>query len=178
MRIDKTQYFLNIATGVARRSTCLRVKFGAILVSDDGIILATGYNGPARGSINCEDIGWCLKDKLKAKTGSYDDCNAVHAEENCIANAARSGLSIKGATLFYSAIEPTPAEVGTYKEALEIQDRINYWFLQGSCARCRRLLINAGVSRVISPKKDWSIKDLIQLDRDWFYDKGKGTSKR
>lgn len=178
MRINKTQYFLNIATEVARRSTCLRVKFGAILVSSDGIILATGYNGPARGSINCEDVGWCLKDKLKAKTGNYDDCNAVHAEENCIANAARSGVSIKGAILYYSAVQQLGKiyRIEHGRQISEIRDRINHWFLYGSCARCRRLLINAGISKVVSPKKDWLLKDLIQLDRTWFYNKGKGAT--
>ena len=61
MRPDKNSYYLNIADAVLERSTCLRRKYGAVIVKDDEII-ATGYNGAPRGSENCCDIGYCERE--------------------------------------------------------------------------------------------------------------------
>ena len=74
-RIDKTNYYLDIAETVSERSTCLRKKYGSIIVNHDQII-ATGYSGAPRGRINCSDLGYCTKKKLMPDTrhGGYDAC--------------------------------------------------------------------------------------------------------
>ena len=56
MRRDKINYYLDIAQTVAERSTCLRKKYGSIIVKNDEII-ATGYVGAPRGRKNCSDLG-------------------------------------------------------------------------------------------------------------------------
>lgn len=63
MRISKTEYYLNIARAVSKRSTCLRRQYGCVIVKNDEII-ATGYNGSPRGTDNCCDIGWCYRELI------------------------------------------------------------------------------------------------------------------
>ncbi len=88
-RPDKDRYFLDIALSVAARSTCTRRKFGAVIVKDSTIV-GTGYNGTARGVVNCYEVG-CIKDEMESPQGAaYDYCPAVHAEENAIINSNRS----------------------------------------------------------------------------------------
>ncbi len=90
-RPGKTKYFLDIALSVAARSTCLRRKFGAVIVKGDNIV-GTGYNGNARGVINCYEVG-CIKDMMDLPANkAYDLCPAVHAEENAIINSSQSLL--------------------------------------------------------------------------------------
>ncbi|MGC8993414.1 MAG: deoxycytidylate deaminase [Candidatus Aenigmatarchaeota archaeon] len=132
MRIEKDRYYLEIAKAVALRSPCIRRKYGAIVVKNDSIV-STGYNGPARGSTNCE-IG-CAKEILNLPHYSgYDYCPAVHAEENCIANAARNGSSVLGGTLYLYGID---AKSGKPVAGMP-------------CPRCKRLLINAGIKDVVT----------------------------
>ena len=89
MRIDKTNYYLDIAQTVAERSTCLRRKFGAVIVKNDSII-STGYNGAPRGRKNCCDLGECLREKYEIPSGErYELCRSVHAEANAIIAASR-----------------------------------------------------------------------------------------
>ena len=87
-RIDKINYYLDIAETVSERSTCLRKKYGSIIVKHDQII-ATGYSGAPRGRINCCDLGYCTKKKLMPETrhGGYDACRSVHAEQNALIQA-------------------------------------------------------------------------------------------
>ena len=86
-RPDWTEYFLDIARAVGRRSTCLRRKYGAIIVKDK-IIISTGYNGAPRGEANCIDTGVCERERLHVPKGqNYELCVAVHAEQNAIVNA-------------------------------------------------------------------------------------------
>ena len=82
-----TEYFLEIARAVGRRSTCLRRMYGAIIVKDK-IIISTGYNGAPRGEANCIDTGICERERLHVPKGqNYELCVAVHAEQNAIINA-------------------------------------------------------------------------------------------
>ena len=140
-RPPKDIYYLNIAKAVAQRSPCIRRRFGAIIVKDDAIV-STGYNGPARGSINCNEVG-CLKDimNLPSYTG-YDYCPAVHAEENALLNAARQGSSvIEGVLYLYGEkVDGNITEEGR------------------PCDRCKRALINAGIKEVVTLKPDGSVK--------------------
>ncbi|HHH80160.1 MAG TPA: dCMP deaminase family protein [Thermoplasmatales archaeon] len=140
-RPEKDIYYLNIAKAVAQRSPCIRRKFGAIIVREDAII-STGYNGPARGSVNCDEVG-CLKEimNLPSYTG-YDYCPAVHAEENALLNAARQGSKAMGGILYL------------YGEKLDG----NIVEEGRPCDRCKRALINAGIKQVITLKPDGNIK--------------------
>ena len=131
-RIDKENYYLDIAQTVAERSTCLRRCYGAILVKSDEII-ATGYNGAPRGRRNCVDLNYCTREALNIPSGQrYELCRSVHAEANAIISAARS--ETLGATLYMACKNPATGEL-----------------IAGStsCAMCRRLIINAGIQRVV-----------------------------
>jgi len=131
-RPSKDEYYLEIAKAVSRRSTCLRRRYGSVIVVNDSIV-STGYNGTARGVINCLDIG-CIKDLLNLPHGSaYDYCPAVHAEENAVVNAARNGSKVVGGTLYI------------YGEDVRTGDIVE----AAPCNRCKRILINAGIERVI-----------------------------
>lgn len=131
-RLDKENYYLDIAKTVAERSTCLRRCYGAILVRNDEIV-ATGYNGAPRGRKNCMDLGRCTREQLGIPSGErYELCRSVHAEANCIISAARN--ESLGATLYMACRDP------------ETGERIAG---STSCAMCRRLIINAGIERVV-----------------------------
>lgn len=94
-RVSWNEYFYKIAKMVATRSTCLKRQIGSVIVSYDNIILATGYNGPARGAPHCES---CNREGVP--TGEkYDNCPAIHAELNAIIHAAKHGVKIHGAKL-------------------------------------------------------------------------------
>ncbi len=131
-RRDKTNYYLDISQTVAERGTCLRRNFGAILVKNDEII-ATGYNGAPRGRTNCSDHGECMRDKLNVPKGQrYELCRSVHAEANCIISAPRHDMI--GSTLYLSCLD---AKTGQLFGDVE------------PCSMCKRLIINAGIEKVI-----------------------------
>ena len=131
-RVDKTNYYLDIAQTVAARGTCLRRNFGAIIVKNDEII-STGYVGAPRGRQNCCDLGYCTREKLNVPRGErYELCRSVHAEANAIISASRRDMV--GSTLYLVGRDArTGALLGDAT----------------SCAMCRRQVINAGISRVI-----------------------------
>ena len=131
-RIDKANYYLDIAQTVAERSTCLRRCYGVIAVKNDEII-ATGYNGAPRGRRNCVDLQRCTREELKIPSGQrYELCRSVHAEANAIISAARSELL--DATLYMACVDPATGAL-----------------IPGSssCSMCRRQIINAGIARVV-----------------------------
>ena len=108
-RIDKENYYLDIAQTVAERATCLRRHYGAIIVKSDEII-ATGYNGAPRGRKNCVDLNYCTREALKIPSGQrYELCRSVHAEANCIISAARS--AILGGTLYLAGRDAKTGEL-------------------------------------------------------------------
>ena len=131
-RRDKENYYLDIAQTVAERGTCLRRNFGAIIVKNDQII-STGYNGAPRGRKNCCDMGVCMREKLGIPKGErYELCRSVHAEANAIISAARNDMI--GSTLYMVCRDAKTNEIvpGT-----------------SPCSMCRRLIINAGIKRVV-----------------------------
>ena len=131
-RIDKENYYLDIAQTVAERATCLRRHYGAIIVKSDEII-ATGYNGAPRGRKNCVDLNYCTREALNIPSGErYELCRSVHAEANAIISAARRDTL--GATLYMVCVAP---ETGALIPG------------STSCSMCRRLIINAGIRRVV-----------------------------
>ena len=97
-RTSKQNYYLDIADSVLERSTCLRRKYGAIIVRNDEII-STGYNGAPRGRRICWDVGGCLGEKLGIPSGErYELCRSVHAEAKAIISASRRDMI--GATIY------------------------------------------------------------------------------
>ena len=133
MRKDKVNYYLDIADAVRSRSTCLRRQYGAIIVASDEIV-ATGYNGAPRGRKNCDELGACPRDVLKIPSGErYELCRSVHAEANAIISASRKETI--GSTLYLVGRD---ARSGALLETAT------------PCSMCRRLIINAGIERVVS----------------------------
>jgi dCMP deaminase len=131
-RVSKENYYLDIAQTVSERSTCLRRRFGAIIVKNDSII-ATGYNGAPRGRKNCDDLGYCFREKLGIPRGErYEMCRSVHAEANAIIAAPREQML--GATLYMVCANPEDGAVmpGT-----------------SSCMMCKKLAINAGIEKLV-----------------------------
>lgn len=142
-RISKEEYYLGIAKAVAQRSPCLRRQIGAIIVKEDAIV-STGYNGPARGVVNCLNVG-CLKNKKNMPSYSgYDFCIGVHAEENAVLNAARNGSGVLGGTLFLAGIDTATGSICELRP----------------CDRCKRVIINAGIKKVYAKKPDGSIDEM------------------
>ena len=99
-RPEKEEYYLNIAQVVSKRSTCLKVLIGAIIVKEDQII-ATGYVGAPRHTRSSLEHGFCLRQKLQIPSGTqYELCRSVHAEQNAIINSARAGVSLLGGDMY------------------------------------------------------------------------------
>ncbi len=131
-RISKENYYLDIAETVLERATCLRRVYGAIIVKNDEII-STGYNGAPRGRANCVDMGYCFRTAMRVPRGErYELCRSVHAEANAIISASRRDMV--GGTLYL---------VGRDARTHELLSDAT------SCSMCRRLVINAGLERVV-----------------------------
>ena len=112
---------MDIAHTVARRSTCLRRKVGAIIVKDRRI-LTTGYNGPPAGIKHCLEVG-CLREQMKVPSGErHELCRGLHAEQNALLQAAIHGVSVKDGIIFIT---------------------------NQPCSLCAKMLINAGIKRII-----------------------------
>lgn len=135
-RISKDTYYLSIAESVLLRSTCLRRKYGAVIVKNDEII-STGYNGAPRGEINCIDKGTCQRDALNIPKGErYELCVAVHAEQNAIISSSRDRMI--GATIYIVGKEVAS---GVYANP-------------SPCLICRRMIRNAGITRCVGMFED------------------------
>ncbi|MCK5397333.1 MAG: dCMP deaminase family protein [Thermoplasmata archaeon] len=138
-RPSNDEYFMKMAHLVSERSTCLRRKVGAVIVSDKRV-LTTGYNGAPKGLPHCEETG-CIRQQRNVPSGErHELCRGVHAEQNAIIQAAVFGVSVKGATIFIT----------------------NY-----PCSVCAKLLLNAGITEVIYDgeyKDDLAIELLSQGD--------------
>lgn len=145
MRIDKINYYLDIAEATLERGTCLRRNFGAIIVKNDEII-STGYVGAPRGRKNCCDLKYCTREKLNIPRGErYELCRSVHAEQNAIISASRKDM-----------IDSSLYLVGkNYNDG-------NYIANARPCALCKRMIINAGIKEVIirNDKNDYTIIDV------------------
>ena len=130
-RVDKTNYYLDIAETILERGTCLRNNYGSVIVKNDEII-STGYSGAPRGRANCIDLGYCTKKKIypELRHGGYDACRSVHAEQNAIISAARKDM-----------IDSTMYLSGRTVEGNYVED-------PSPCSICKRLIINAGIKKV------------------------------
>ena len=135
-RLNKRDYYLDIAAQVAKRGTCLRRNYGAVIVKNDEII-ATGYTGAPRGSANCCEIGNCRRQELNIPSGErYELCRSVHAEQNAIISASRSDMM--GATLYLYGWEMKDGKFDHPVQGAEP------WML------CKRFIVNAGILEVVS----------------------------
>ena len=121
-RISWDEYFMQMAELTSQRSTCLRRHVGAVIVQNKHVI-ATGYNGAPRGLKHCAEIGGCLREELNVPSGErHELCRALHAEQNAIIQAAVLGQSVDGGSI-YITHQP--------------------------CAICSKMIINAGISRIV-----------------------------
>ena len=144
-RPDWTEYFLDIAKAVGRRATCLRRRYGAIIVKDR-IIVSTGYNGAPRGEANCIDTGLCERERLHVPKGqNYELCVAVHAEQNAIINA--NPADMEGATIYI---------VGFNADGSLASGK--------PCLLCRRMLRNAKLAQVVYYDEDGQIVSCAPAD--------------
>jgi dCMP deaminase len=148
--MDKENYYLDIAETVMERSTCMRRKYGAIIVRNDEII-STGYNGAPRGRKNCIDLEYCTRESLKIPSGErYELCRSVHAEANAIISASRRDMI--GATMYLVGVEAPGGE-----------------YVPGTtpCTMCRRQIINAGIAKIVCRLR----KDAFSVTnvRDWVF---------
>lgn len=140
MRPNKTDYYLDIAETISERSTCLKRRYGAVIVNKDQII-STGYNGSVRGLENCCDRGTCRRENVERGVG-YDDVHcSVHAEANAIISARR--LDMIGADMYLSGFDMTTGE--------RVENA-------APCNQCIRLIANAGIGTIYCRQKDLSVK--------------------
>lgn len=142
------EYFIEIAKVVSSRSTCLRRRYGAVIVKDH-VIVSTGYNGAPRGSTNCVDRGTCKRQELNVPAGErYELCEAVHAEQNAIINGSPERM--KDSTIYIAGLE---------------EDRST---AEGKpCLLCKRMIRNAQIRQVVYLSKSGEIvriQDMKELD--------------
>lgn len=150
-RRDKTNYYLDIAEAVSQRGTCLRKLYGAVIVKNDEII-STGYVGAPRGRRNCNDLGYCIRSRLNIPRGErYELCRSVHAEANAIISASREAMI--DSTLYLVGLETAD---GTYVRNAS------------SCSMCKRMIINAGISKVVIRDDKYKYR-MINVN-DWIDD--------
>ncbi|MFX1456033.1 MAG: cytidine/deoxycytidylate deaminase family protein [Promethearchaeota archaeon] len=132
-RISKDEYFMRMAEVASSRSTCIKRKVGAVLVKDDHI-LSTGYNGAPSGFSHCTPETCVRKNLTPGEKPEL--CRGVHAEINCIIQAAIHGTAIEGNTSLYTTTFP--------------------------CMSCLKLLINAKIKRLIY-KEDYNMENEIKI---------------
>ncbi len=138
-RLNKDQYYINIASDLYQRSTCLRRKFGALIVNNDEII-STGYNGAPRKTKSSLDHGWCWRERHNIEHGkNYELCRSVHAEMNAIISVARRNMI--GGTIYIAGENAD----GMFCEAFP-------------CVVCIRLIINAGIEKLVYRAEDGTLK--------------------
>ncbi len=150
-RRDKINYYLDLADVVSKRGTCLRKRYGAVIVKNDEVI-STGYVGAPRGRKNCSDLGYCIRQQMHIPRGErYELCRSVHAEANAIISASRDKM-----------IDST-----IYLSGREI-DTDEYVRNANCCSMCKRMIINAGIKQVIVRDSDTEYR-IIDVN-DWITD--------
>jgi dCMP deaminase len=141
-RPEWDDYFIEIAKVVSSRATCLRRRYGAVIVRDR-VIISTGYNGSPRGVENCIDTGTCTRKELNIPSGErYELCEAVHAEQNAIINAPPDRMS--GSTIYIAGFE----------EDASIADG-------RPCKLCDRMIRNAQIKEIIYLKQNGGFETVI-----------------
>lgn len=147
-RPEWDDYFLEIARVVSQRSTCLRRRYGSVIVKDN-VIISTGYNGSPRGTLNCVDTDKCVRKELNVPSGErYELCVAVHAEQNAIVNGPPERM--KGATIYIAGFEADGSPANGHP-----------------CLLCRRMIQNAQIEKVVFLKSDGTsetVDDVLEMN--------------
>lgn len=154
-RISKDEYYINIAKEAAARSTCFRARHGSVIVRDDQII-STGYVGAPRKTKDCFERNNCLRKELNIPSGHrYELCRSVHAEQNAIINAARAGVSLFGSKM--------------YLYSIKLDDNKEIPIDAYPCFICKKMIVNAGITDVVSMQKDGSLQEYSVVDwiKEW-----------
>ncbi len=147
-RVDKINYYLDIAEAVLQRGTCMRNNYGSVIVKNDEII-STGYTGAPRGRKNCLDLGYCRRKLNNTPSGAgFELCRSVHSEQNAIISSNRKDML--GSTLYLVGVNKRNGEY--------ISDN-------KPCTLCKRMIINAGIERVVmrDDKEHYRIEEVS----DW-----------
>ena len=141
MRPDWDTYFIEIAKVVSSRATCMRRKYGAVIVKDR-VIISTGYNGSPRGTKNCIDTGKCIRQENNIPSGErYELCEAVHAEQNALLNAPPDRM--KDSTIYIAGFEEDKS------------------FAHGRpCKLCDRMIKNGQIKNVIYLAKNGGLEKI------------------
>ena len=150
-RIEKYQYYLEIAKAASKRSNCLKRHYGAVIVKNDEVI-ATGYNGSPRGCINCCDVGKCNRLEKPHNSGDYSDCHSVHAEQNAMISASRNEMQDSVMYLYGEEFGK-----GLFVGTMEWNEIKN----PEPCPICARMLLNAGIKYIFNNDNMISVKDFI-----------------
>ena len=138
-RPEWDEYFIEIAKVVASRSTCIRRKYGAVIVKNNKII-STGYNGSPKGAINCIDSGTCVREVKNIPKGErYELCESVHAEQNAIIQASLADM--QDSTIYIFGFDEPSGEVAT----------------STPCLLCQRMIKNADIAKVVCCDKNKKI---------------------
>jgi len=136
----KDEYFLDMAEVCARQGTCLRRRFGAVLVDDDNRVISTGYNGAPCDQMDCLEFGTCWREENNIPSGSnYEKCRSIHAEQNALLYA---GQRAHDSTMYLVGID---AITGNLVDAY-------------SCFLCVKMMLNAGVLTLVCRQSDGSSK--------------------
>jgi dCMP deaminase len=143
-RLTKDEYYLNIAKEVAVRSTCLRSKYGSLIVKRDRI-KAEGYNGAPRDTPNCCDLGHCSRDV--SGTRRYNNCRGLHAESNALQFCNEEDAY--ESTMYIARIPTDDSTMLTVTP----------------CPDCRRRILQGVVKRVVCLQNDGTILEFNP--RDW-----------
>lgn len=150
-RPSKATYYLQLAADAAKRSTCMKRHYGAVIVKDDRIV-STGYNGAPRGRANCDLLGACPRMAVPNNT-DYSTCRSVHAEANAIIHANYNDMI--GSTLYLAGWD-----CKTDKPVTETSP----------CPMCKRMIINAQINQVIvrdgDEIKSYDVADWISMEND------------
>ena len=147
-RVDKINYYLDIAETILERGTCLRNNYGSVIVKNDEII-STGYTGAPRGRKNCLDLGYCTRKQQTDLSGAgYEHCRSVHSEQNAIISANRRDMI--GSTLYLVGINKRNGEY--------VKDN-------HPCTLCKRMIINAGIETVVM--RDTKEEYRVERIEDW-----------
>ncbi|MCF8032731.1 MAG: dCMP deaminase family protein [Desulfarculaceae bacterium] len=157
-RPSKDAYYLNLAREVSHRGTCLRRRYGAVIVKDDQIV-STGYAGAPRGVANCVDLGVCLRQEMDIPAGQrYELCRSVHAEMNAVIHASRA--QTLGAVLYLAGVEVADGLPTAHPEP---------------CLLCRRVIINAGIAEVVVQPRG---AEIVHLDpQDWIDEENRAADE-
>jgi len=140
-RVSKEEYYLSIARTVAKRAVCFRRFSGAIIVKEDQIV-STGYTGPPRKTLDCFERKFCLRNKHNIPSGQrYELCGSVHAEQNAFINAGRAGVSFLSGDIYIFGQTRDRKPIDAFP-----------------CFICKKMIINAGLKRVICSTKEKGIR--------------------